>query len=83
MENGRYKVGRRESKYTSIYSNIQNFMRKEGWEHIEGSVYMSTEPLSNTKVLMLIDSLNMMELPVNSHRKRMVSRTNEQPRNLC
>ena len=33
MENGRYKVGRRESKYTSIYSNIQNFMRKEGWEH--------------------------------------------------
>lgn len=46
-----------ESKYTSIYSNIQSFMRKEGWEHIEGSVYMSTEPLSNTKVSMLIDRL--------------------------
>ncbi len=54
MENRRYKVGRRESKYTSIYSNIQSFMRKEGVEHIEGSVYMSTEALSNTKVSVLI-----------------------------
>ena len=44
-----------ESKYISIYSNIQSFMKKEGWEHIEGSVYMSTEPLSNTKVSMLIE----------------------------
>ena len=32
-------------------------MRNEGWKHIEGSVYMSQKPLSNTKVLYLIDRL--------------------------
>lgn len=46
-----------EQKYRTIYSNIRNFMEREGWQHIEGSVYMSKKPLSTIKVAWLVDAL--------------------------
>lgn len=46
-----------EQKYRIIYINIRKFMEKEGWQHIEGSVYMSRAPLSTTKVAWLVDAL--------------------------
>lgn len=46
-----------EQKYRTIYSNIRKFMEREGWQHIEGSVYMSKKPLSTIKVAWLVDAL--------------------------
>lgn len=46
-----------EKNYTTAYANIKNFMKNEGWLHIEGSVYMSAKPLSTTQVAHLINSL--------------------------
>lgn len=46
-----------EQKYRTIYINIRKFMESEGWQHIEGSVYMSKKPLSTTKVAWLVDTL--------------------------
>lgn len=43
--------------YNNLYTNIKNFMKSKDWEHIEGSVYMSNKPLSNTKVSYLLDEL--------------------------
>lgn len=46
-----------EKSYTTAYANIKSFMKSEGWLHIEGSVYMSSKPLSTTKVAHLINKL--------------------------
>lgn len=46
-----------EQNYTSVYANIRKFMENERWVHIEGSAYMSLEPLSNSKVILLLDQL--------------------------
>lgn len=46
-----------EQHYTKAYKDIRKFMEKEGWKHIEGSVYMSTGPLSNTKMLYVVDRI--------------------------
>lgn len=46
-----------ERKYTAIYADIKNYMKKEGWAHIEGSVYVSEAPSSTTKVAALINGL--------------------------
>lgn len=46
-----------EKNYTAAYINIRDFMKSEGWVHIEGSVYMSSKPLSTTKVAHLIKGL--------------------------
>ena len=46
-----------EQGYTKIYADIRRFMETGGWQHIEGSVYMSIAPLSNTKVLYVIDGM--------------------------
>lgn len=46
-----------EENYTNIYANIRRFMEKEGWRHIEGSVYMSSRPTDNTKVAYMIEQI--------------------------
>lgn len=46
-----------EQNYTSVYANIRKFMKDEGWQHIEGSVYMSKTAMSNAKVLLLVSNL--------------------------
>lgn len=46
-----------EKNYTTVYTNIRDFMKSEGWIHIEGSVYMSSKPLSTTKIAHLINGL--------------------------
>lgn len=46
-----------ESNYTQIYADIRKVMRVNGWEHIEGSVYMSKDKAKNTDVLFLINKL--------------------------
>lgn len=47
-----------EQSYTNIYGNIRRFMEKEGWKHVEGSVYMSMQPMDNMAVAYLIKNLN-------------------------
>lgn len=46
-----------EQKYTNIYSVIRRYMEREGWKHIEGSVYMSTKPMDSTKIAYLIENM--------------------------
>ena len=46
-----------ERGYTKIYADIRRFMKKEGWRHIEGSVYMSGQPMSSSDVAYMIDSI--------------------------
>lgn len=43
-----------ESNYTQIYADIRKVMRANGWEHIEGSVYMSKNEVDNIDVTFLI-----------------------------
>lgn len=43
--------------YTNIYTDIRKYMEKNEWQHIEGSVYMSKKPMSNTKVAKILDSM--------------------------
>lgn len=54
------KVGKKifgEQSYTKIYADIRRFMKKEGWKHIEGSVYMSDYPMSNSDVVYMVKEL--------------------------
>lgn len=46
-----------EQSYTKIYADIREFMKKRGWQHIEGSVYMSKHPMGNGDILYLIDEM--------------------------
>ncbi|MCM1103255.1 MAG: hypothetical protein NC409_04030 [Clostridium sp.] len=46
-----------EQRYTQIYADIRNVMRANGWEHIEGSVYMSKNEIDNIDVTFLIKNL--------------------------
>lgn len=46
-----------EQGYTKIYADIRRFMRKEGWKHIEGSVYISGQPMNNIGVGYMIKEL--------------------------
>lgn len=46
-----------EQGYTKIYADIRRFMKKRGWKHIEGSVYMSGQPMSNSGVAYMIDNM--------------------------
>lgn len=48
-----------EKNYTTVYSNIKSYMKDVGWIHIEGSVYMSKEPMSATGVAYVIDGLKL------------------------
>lgn len=41
-----------EQNYTKIYADIRNFMEKERWKHIEGSVYMSGKAMENIDVFL-------------------------------
>lgn len=43
--------------YTKIYADIRRFMKKEGWKHIEGSVYMSMHPMKNGDILYMIEEI--------------------------
>ena len=43
--------------YIKAYLDIRKFMEKEGWKHIEGSVYMSKSPISNIMVLNMLKKL--------------------------
>ena len=43
--------------YKNIYNNIRKFAEKNGFEHIEGSAYMSKKPMSNTEIGNFIDDL--------------------------
>lgn len=45
-----------EQHYTKVYKDIRKFMEKEGWKHIEGSVYMSGRSMNNADIsYMLLD----------------------------
>jgi virulence-associated protein VapD len=46
-----------EENYTRAYSDIQSFMKKNDCKHIEGSVYMSNQSMSNLEVLNLLADL--------------------------
>lgn len=46
-----------EQSYTNIYGNIRRFMEEEGWKHVEGSVYMSMQPMDNMEVAYLIKNM--------------------------
>ncbi len=48
-----------EQSYTKIYSDIRGIMERSGWQHIEGSVYMSNRPMSNGDVLYVLDEMKM------------------------
>lgn len=46
-----------ESRYTNVWKDIRKFMEKNGWEHIEGSAYMSKNPVSTVKIISTIKGL--------------------------
>ena len=46
-----------EKSYTKIYADIRRFMKKWDWKPIEGSVYVSRQPMSNSNVAYMIDSI--------------------------
>lgn len=46
-----------KSNYIKAYIDVRSFMEQAGWEHIEGSVYMSKKSLSTTQVMHLLDDL--------------------------
>lgn len=46
-----------EKKYTDIYAHIRRFMEKKDWQHIEGSVYMSSKPMDNADIFFLIKDM--------------------------
>lgn len=48
-----------EQSYTKIYADIRRFMEKEGWKHIEGSVYMSGHPMINGDILYMIEEIKV------------------------
>ncbi len=43
-----------DKKYTQIYKDIRTFMENNGFTHIQGSVYLSEKPMSNTRVHILV-----------------------------
>lgn len=46
-----------EKNYTKAYTDIRSFMENNGFEHLEGSVYASTDNMSNHKILKTIKKL--------------------------
>lgn len=46
-----------ESKYRKLYSDIERYMKKNGFKHIEGSSYESIHPITRTKVAYMIEKL--------------------------
>ena len=46
-----------KNNYIKAYLDVRKFLEKEGWEHIEGRVYMSKKPLSTTQVMHLLNDL--------------------------
>lgn len=46
-----------EKSYTKVYADIRRFMKKVGWKHIEGSVYMSNRAIDNVEVAYLIQNI--------------------------
>lgn len=46
-----------ENRYTNVWKDIRKFMEKNGWKHIEGSAYMSKDPVSTVKVISTIQEL--------------------------
>ena len=44
-----------EKSYTKIYADIRRFMKKWNWKPIEGSVYVSRQPMSNSNVAYMIE----------------------------
>lgn len=46
-----------ERNYIRAYADIREFMENGGWQHIEGSVYMSVVPVTTTNVAHLVDDL--------------------------
>lgn len=46
-----------ESNYQNIYKKIEKVFDEKHWKHIQGSVYVSREPISKTKVVRYINEL--------------------------
>lgn len=46
-----------KNNYVKAYMDVRNFLEQEGWEHIEGSVYMSVKPMSSTRVAKTLDHM--------------------------
>lgn len=47
-----------EVSYTNAYYEIRNFLSKNGFEHRQGSGYVSRKPLTNTKILSITKEMN-------------------------
>lgn len=45
------------NNYTKIYSDIRAYMDKNGFSHIQGSVYISEKPMSTVLVTLKINEL--------------------------
>lgn len=64
--------------YRKIYENIRKYLEKNGFEHLQGSVYVSKEALSNTKITAIINGLltkyNYLEKCVRDIRKTDITR---------
>lgn len=46
-----------DKKYTMAYADIERFMKKNNFTHIEGSSYMSNSRMSNMDISNMIDDL--------------------------
>lgn len=64
--------------YRNIYENIRKYLERNGFEHLQGSVYVSKEALSNTKITAIINGLltkyNYLEKCVRDIRKTDITR---------
>ena len=45
------------SKYNHLYDKIEDFLLKNGFEHVQGSGYESIKPMSNIALLKTVRSL--------------------------
>jgi len=46
-----------DDRYTRAYKDIRSFFEKNGYSHIEGSVYMSNHSMNNVRVFRLLKDL--------------------------
>lgn len=44
--------------YRKLYDNIESFAKANGFSHIQGSVYESQKPMTNTDVYIFLNALN-------------------------
>ncbi len=63
------------SNYTKVYSDIRRYLEGNGFEHIQGSVYVSKKPMSAVAVTLNINGL-LKKYPYLSKCVRDMTQTN-------